>query len=359
MKILFVVTGIGLGHSVREHSIIKRIVRKNPETQIKILGFKNSYDYFRNYGYDTEKIFGHVFYGEELKLERAKMALLNLAYPFKFLINLFKIGRVIMEFNPDVVVCDAQPEGALAGKIFGKKVVLVYNLHFGNERVRGGLAGTALFFKRLFYPFVDKVINPSLVNRREMEGKVEVIPPVVRDRIMELPAENSLMKKFGFRKSPIIVQIGGSKFGSRLIKNIFLAAKEFPSEEFLVFGCRKRVAGNVKCLPFKSNFLEYLKVGKAVITLAGHEILSEIMQFRKAALVFPITYVEQVENAKLMKKNKLAIVGGHGQVEPDELKFLIEKLLSSKNLLEQRVTDLGIKENGADIAAGIILGQHL
>ncbi|MBU1204036.1 MAG: hypothetical protein KKG60_03140 [Nanoarchaeota archaeon] len=355
MKILFLVTGIGLGHSIREHSIIKSIVKKMPDVQIKVIGFKNSYDYFKKHGYDVEKIRGYSFSGEKLKIDKTKLFFLNLGYPFRFLFNLFRVGKIAFRFNPDIIVCDAQPEGIVVGKLLRKKVVLVYNLYMG-DKVKGSFSNLAVMLKNLFYPLIHKIINPSLLNVRRTEGNVELIPPIVRDKLIELPVEAVLMKKLGLKKRPIIVQIGGSKFGGKLVDNLVEVSKDFPDEKFLVFGSKKKKTSNVSFLPFKSNFLEYLKVGKVVITLAGHEILSEIIHFRKASLVFPIAYVEQMENARVMRKNKLAVVGSHHQNQPDELKLLIEKVLERKGEIEKRILDLGVRENGADVAAKLILG---
>ncbi|MEK6826163.1 MAG: glycosyltransferase family protein, partial [Nanoarchaeota archaeon] len=64
----------------------------------------------------------------------------------------------------------------------------------------------------------------------------------------------------------------------------------------------KPVSNNVISLPFKNNFLEYLKISKAVISLAGHCTLSEILFYKKAALIYPIAnLLEHYQNAQLMK----------------------------------------------------------
>lgn len=122
----------------------------------------------------------------------------------------------------------------------------------------------------------------------------------------------------------------------------------------LFLAITEKKEGNVTFLKFKPNLLEYLKISKAVITLAGHEILSEIIHFRKASLVFPINYVEQTENAKFMKKHKLALVGDTGQTEPGKLKLLVKKLLEQRRRIEKRINNMGVIENGADRAAEII-----
>lgn len=240
MNILFIVTGIGLGHSVREHSIIRKILKKNPGTRIKILGFNVSYDYFKREGFDVGRIYGHSFQGNQLKVNNFKMMLFNLTYPFKFIVNSFIALSAAKKFKPDVIVCDAQPEGVFIGKLMGKRVVLVYNLDLRAENLGGGFGGIAKIMKNVFYPMLDKVVNPQLWNINKKEGKVIMTPPVVRQTINELPSVKKLMKKLGFKKEPIIVQIGGSNFGSSMVKNLVKVSTDFPDEKFVVFGYNRK-----------------------------------------------------------------------------------------------------------------------
>ena len=68
MKILFVVTGIGYGDAIREHAIIKAILKKKPKTEIKIAAYDNSYNYFKG-KFPTINIKSYKLPGESMKFK--------------------------------------------------------------------------------------------------------------------------------------------------------------------------------------------------------------------------------------------------------------------------------------------------
>ena len=94
-------------------------------------------------------------------------------------------------------------------------------------------------------------------------------------------------------------------------------------------------------MDFKENFLEYLKVSKGVITLAGHSCLSETLVYKKKCLVFPIDdHVEQLANAidvgNFYEMDSLS-------VKKDKLERLIKKFLKSK-VKKIKIKGEGVKE---------------
>src|SRR3989344_4676755 len=107
---------------------------------------------------------------------------------------------------------------------------------------------------------------------------------------------------------------------------------------------------------FKENFLEYLKVSKAVITLAGHSTLSEIVVHKKPALIFPIqNHLEQYINGYVLQKNNLALVKNLKEINPEILKKHIQEFLKKENKFENNLKKLNLTGNGAKQAAEIIM----
>lgn len=169
-----------------------------------------------------------------------------------------------------------------------------------------------------------------------------------------LPLETRLMSELGLKKKPILVTIGGAKFGLKLVKNIINAASYY-DEEFIVFGVNlKPKSDNVTVLPFKSNFLEYLKVGKALISLAGHTTLSEVLVYKKPSLIFPIPYyLEQHQNIHLM--NDYCIKGNMEELGLIYTRNKLTELLNKIENLQGKLKNYNINKNGATEAAEIIL----
>ena len=84
MKIFFIITGIGLGHTMREIAIINELKKRDKNLKIKIAGFENSYNYFKN-KYDTVKIHGSKFPQSSFNVNSFKVMLYNLPYIFYFI----------------------------------------------------------------------------------------------------------------------------------------------------------------------------------------------------------------------------------------------------------------------------------
>ena len=353
MKTLFVVTGIGLGHTIREEAIINEF-KKN---EVVIAGFNNSYDYFKN-SYKCYKIFGHKFYGYKPKTSYLKIFFENLIYPIYLLIDILLLCFIIFKYKIDVVVVDAEPCGLFAGKLTGRKTVIVYNLdlkklvNYRKSKLSFGLLLVEVIV-RVSYWLADKVVIPMLDKNAKNYDNVSYVEPIIRIRPNKLGTKRELMKKLGFKKEPILVTIGGSKFGVPLVNGIVKIAKDF-DEEFIVLGLRMGGNENVRFYGFKKNFLEYLKVSKAVIGSFGHSTLSEIFVYDKAALVFPIKgYVEHHLN--LVSLNDYIRVRDFNNVNEYRLRLMINALLRDRGNLERRMRKLNIRGNGAKEVAKLIL----
>jgi len=171
-----------------------------------------------------------------------------------------------------------------------------------------------------------------------------------------LPLEPRLMQEFGFNKKPILITIGGARFGLKLVKNIINAANYY-DEDFIVFGVNIRAkSDNVTILPFQPNILEYLKISKGLISLAGHTTLSEALVYKKPSLIFPIPhYLEQYQNIRLM--NDYCIKGDMEKLGLIYTRNKIEEFLGNINRLENNLKSYNIHKNGATEAAEIILQE--
>lgn len=346
MRYLFLITGIGLGHAIREHALIKEIKNQDREAKIHIATFGTALNYFKG-KFAVTKIHGQNFPDTTFNVSLSKFLFTNLLYPFLFIKNLVKLKVLIRKFSPNVIINDAQPESFY----LGRKVVTIYNLDL--ERLdfkKDFMARNHEKVIRWMYDNSDKIILPRLIQSLK-RNKINYVNPILRTT--DLKTKQDLMKKLKLEKEPILVSIGGSKFGLSLIENIIKIADKF-DEQFIIFGYKLKNK-NLIGYEFKANFLEYLKVSKAIITLAGHNTLSEILVFRKPALVFPIAnYIEQKQNINLLKEKKLAITATSRQITEDDLVVLIKKLLNEKQQLEKRLKKFNSRGTGAKEAVDII-----
>ncbi len=357
MKYLFVITGIGLGHCTREDSIIKELLNKDKEAKIHIATFGTAYEYFKK-KFPLTLIHGQVFTGTTINVKSFKVLKSNLNYPVNYFKNIKILKELITKFDPDVVIVDAQPEGTAAAKSLNKKIIFVYNLDLDLIKKKNfGIYNWFLLKSVKFnYKNATKVIIPVLTQTPRIEGKKYYVNPIIRDHPARLADEPTLMKELGFERRPIIVTIGGSKFGMRLVKNIIQVAKYY-DELFVIFGVNiKPLSNNVICLPFKNNFLEYLKISKAVISLAGHSTLSEILFYKKPALIYPISnYIEQYQNSELVKN--FVMLSSLEDISSIGIRNTLNEFLKKLGYYEQKIRENKFIVNGSFQAANIILQE--
>jgi len=301
MKILFTVTGVGYGDATREHANIEEFLKRDPDTKVMIAGYDNSYEYFKD-KYPTVEIKGYKFTEKSLKFSVPSFIIRNYKLPFFWGSSTWKLRKKIKEFKPDIIISDFEPVGIMLSKLIKKKCVVIFGYdpemfkqcpHKNEKTIL-----EAKYFN-ILYKSADEVIIPNLLGKKETPSRYYSVNPILRTKPNDLPPKKELMEKLGLEKEPVLIMLGGSTFGNALAKKVVHFSHLF-REDFIMFGSQIEPIAkeNVTYYPYKENVLEYLKVSKAVITLAGHLTLSECLAFKKPAMVFPIRdHVEQLLNA--------------------------------------------------------------
>jgi len=307
MKVLFVVSGIGYGDATREHANIMALQKRMSDVKVMVAGYDNSYDYFKD-RYDTIKIRGYKLPGKTLKVNVFQFGLRNLFLPAFWLVGTLKVALERIKFIPDVIVADFEPVGISLSKMLFKKCVVVfgydpelYKEYKKKHKVNYKMKTEAMYFESL-YKQADLVVIPTL-RRIKPDLDYMYVHPIVRQLPKHLPSKEVLMKRLKLKKKPILVMLGGSEFGTKLAQYINKVATTM-DEEFIIFGgnLKMKFAKNVKYIKYSPRFLQYLKVCKGVVTLAGQKTLSEALVYKKPLLCFPIQdHVEQILNAYALK----------------------------------------------------------
>ncbi len=359
MKILSIITGIGYGHAIRQAALLKFLKQK--KIKIKIASYKNSYNYFKD-KFPTLKILGPTFLEKSSKFKSIKIFLINLKLFYYYTLNVFRLRNLIKEFNPDFIISDFEVIPLYLSK--GKNHLLIFD--FDPEIYQDFIKDKKKKFilQKFYIDFLYKkakkincpVIIPSLLGEKKHKD-FYYVNPIIR----EIPEESQkiLLKKLKLKKQPIIIMLGGSEFGSTLLYKILSVIPDI-DEQFLIFGYK--ITGkknkNITFMPFKENFLQYLKASKGLITMAGHNTLSEAVILKKPSLIFPVpNMLEQLTNAYIMERNKLAIVKSHENISKKELKSVILQFLNNLEKLEKNLSKIDIKPNGAEQVYNIIKGN--
>lgn len=351
MKVLFIITGVGFGDATREHANIEELRKKIRNVKVLVAGYDNSYDYFKN-KYRTIAIKGYKFTSEEPHFKLMPFIFRNYLLPLLWVYSTLKVKREAKRFDPGVIVSDFEPIGLILARMLKKKCIFVFGFdpylfdeYSGSNKTSTKVVLEAKYFTKL-YDKADLVVIPTLLGVKKGRLLYTYVNPIIRMLPRQLPNEKKLMEKLSLSRKPILVMLGGSKFGCELAKNISVIAKDF-DEDFIIFGnCPKlKLRSNVRHYIFKENFLEYLKVSKGVITLGGQKTLTECLAFRKPMLIFPIKdHVEQLLNAYTLRD--YAVIGN--KVAPRELKLKTAYFLSNLESFEKKLKRMHINFNGSE-----------
>ncbi|MFH0752063.1 MAG: glycosyltransferase family protein [archaeon] len=358
MRVLFFVTGVGYGDATREHAHIEALLKREPKTKIMIAAYQNSYEYFKG-KFPVFKIRGYNIKDVAMKFKVIPFIFNNMVLPFFWISTAISMRKQIKKFNPDLIVSDFEPAGITAAKITGRKCIMVFGYdpktrkeYSKKNKLSKKCWLEAKYFESL-YDRADFVVIPTLFGVKGQSVLYHYVNPVVRKMPSDLPDSKKLMKKWGLRRAPVVVMLGGSDFGLKLARNLQRAAHRF-DEDFLVFGSSQQLKSskNFRHIRFSDSFLDYLKVSKGVITLGGQKMLTEALAFKKPLLVFPVeNHVEQLMNAYSIRK--VAIVGTN--TNQREFERQLRKFLRNLPDLQRRMDKLDIEFDGAGQMAKLLI----
>ena len=126
MKLMFFITGIGYGDAIREYSIIKELSKKT-DVEILIVAYNNSHRYFKD-KFNTVKIIGYNISDTNFEFKALNFIKQNILLPMLFPINLLKLMIITKRFNPDLIITDFEPIGAIIARLMEKKLIITFGV---------------------------------------------------------------------------------------------------------------------------------------------------------------------------------------------------------------------------------------
>lgn len=301
MKVLFVVSGLGLGNSTRVHAIIERLQGMGHASHVATSG--NGIWYFRGVpGLTGVTELEPFHYGSA----RGKIAISRTLWQLPDYVSAAKkngraMERLIDRWRPDVVVTDSAYTFTPMRRR-GLPVValnnsdLVWEAFFrGSRPPKSALAQflTVEVADYLFHRCVpDLVISPSLdpVRSSPSERRLRV-GPIVR-RLFRATATDRSHRH-------VTVMLGGSVFATpfrptrRAEFRVSVLGQRSPS----VAHPNATYHGRVR------DTFRFLRASDVVVTNGGFSSLSEVLALRKPVVVLPIHgHFEQWANAKTAER---------------------------------------------------------
>jgi len=298
MRILYGVTGEGMGHATRSSVVIEHLIQ-NHDVQIAASG--RAVNYLRA---KFPHIFVHEITGlkvdyDKNQLRKAKTFWLNIKRLPSFLSNLGIMTTIERSFNPQFVVSDFDSFSYYYGFMHDIPIVCVDNIQTMAsckndikipEEEEAHYKLVRAFVKRKLpncsYYMIPTFFFPELKKKR-----TRLFPPVIRKEIEEAEVKNN--------NHILVYQTADNT-------EELLPLLNSVNETFHLYGSKlePQTVKNVYVMPFsEDSFVKDLATCKAVITGGGFSLMSEAVYLGKPILSFPIRQQpEQLLNALYLEK---------------------------------------------------------
>jgi len=302
-RILYSVCGVGLGHAGRSKTIITELKKRH---SVKIISHDEGMELLKKNFNDIECIEWFKFVFTESKIDKYRTIMENTPKALKVFSNNFrKLGKIIREFKPDIIISDFEFNALHIGRMFGIPVILISNMHMMKyHKVKLSVidkASVMLFEENMLRAFsgaeyyfiisLFDVIDPSRKN-------FLFFTPIIRNEFINAKIAEKDYYLVYIDKEHI------SEFTS-------IAKNNFPEKKFIVYGMGKNSTDrNITCSDFSDEkWIEDMKNCKAVICHAGMSTISEAVLLRKPLYLVPTPgWFERYHNASIVQKLGLGIM---------------------------------------------------
>jgi uncharacterized protein (TIGR00661 family) len=293
MRILYGVTGEGLGHAMRSRVIAADLAARGHE--VKLVASGRACRYLGRYFDDVQEIPGFSITYARGGIGRLRTAAKIGRYARNAVRETVDLYRhSIAGFQPDVCLTDFDSFTHVFGKLFDRPVIsidhqhvidrcqhpreLAHALSFTRAVVRAKVPGCAHYVVTSFY-------QPPL--RRRAVGATTLVGPILRPEVLALTPSTS---------DHVLVYQTATR---DLIEPLYAVH----DQRFVVYGCGPGdTRGNVTLRDFdETSFLADLASARAVICNGGYTLMSEALYLGKPVLSIPLRrHGEQQLNARYL-----------------------------------------------------------
>ncbi|HEU0035579.1 MAG TPA: glycosyltransferase family protein [Kofleriaceae bacterium] len=309
MKILYGVTGEGMGHAMRSRVVLEHLVAAGHEIEIMSSGRAAAFLGKRFEGVNT--IHGFHMILEENRVRRGKTLWSNvLAGAVGIPRNIAAYFELIGEFEPDVVISDFESWTYLYGKNHRLPILSIDNMQIiarctlPDEIIDDNQVAFQLTkaFIKAKLPGCDAYFITTFFRPPVRKPDTYLFPPILRPEILAAKPETG--------DHVIVYQAGPNE--------ALQTALAKTGVECRIYGMRPGLAeeqrdGKLRFLPFsEETFIRDLATCRGVISAAGFTLMGEAVFLHKPMLALPLeNQFEQMLNARYLERE------GYGMWAPD------------------------------------------
>ena len=302
MRILYGVTGEGMGHATRSKVVIEHLLASGHE--VKVVVSNRAHAFLSKSFPDVVEIKGLTIRYVDSRMDRDGTLGRNvLAAPELVASNVQAYFEKVVDFAPDCVVTDFDSFAYLFAKRHGLPILSIDNQQIISRfkldpAVKKGARvdyQLTKAFVRAKLPACDHYLVTTFFHppvRKRYAKDTELVPPILRKAILDAKAKAHL------GKHALVYQTSTSD------KELIPALNAVKREKFVVYGLRRNATeGNCTIKDFSEDgFVADLAGARAVVANGGLSLIGESIYLGKPIFSMPVgNQFEQVLNARYLE----------------------------------------------------------
>ena len=321
MKILYGVTGEGMGHATRSRVVLDHLVEKH-EVQVVVSGRAHGYLSRAFPSLKVHEIHGLTMVYEDNRVRKARTAYEVLRGIVHVPENLETMRRIRHDFGPEVCIADFESLAYLFAKEHGLPVLSIDNMQIINRCRHNGIKipdeergawRLARAFVKAKLPGCDHYFITTFFFPEVRRKRTSLHPPILRRPILDARA--------GATRGEHVLVYQTSDTHTELVPLL----RKLP-HRFVVYGYkRSESVGNVTLKDFsEEGFVEDLATCRAVVAGGGFSLMGEAIYLGKPLYSIPLRgQFEQTLNALYLEKL------GYGEYHPQLTGKSLDRFLES------------------------------
>ena len=290
MRILYGVTGEGLGHAMRSRVVADHLLARGHE--VKLVASGRAHRYLARHFDDVQVIPGLAMTYVRGGVARARtLVAIGRAARRTLHDSVALYRRAISGFQPDVCISDFDSFSHVFGLLFDRPVLSVDHQHVIDRcehapdiarRLPRDFAVTRAIV-RAKLPRCRHYVVTSFYTPPARRARTTVVGPILRPEVLALaPRDDGHV---------LVYQTGHAT------PALLAALREVPEQRFVVYARDGGTsAGNVEVCPFdEARFLDHLASARAVICNGGYTLIAEALHLGKPILSVPLRHQGEQE----------------------------------------------------------------
>jgi uncharacterized protein (TIGR00661 family) len=303
VKILYGVTGEGMGHAIRSKVVVDHLISEKHD--VELVASQRAADFLARHFPEVHRIHGLHIVSEENRVRKGKTLFSNVLAGTAALPDQIRAYfGMIEDFRPEAVITDFESWSYYFGQAHRLPVLSIDNQQLIArcrlpEEVLAGHEAEYRVVKAFIQgklPFCDHYLITSFFYPPVRKERTSIHPPILRPEILRAeaaPGEHLLVYQTGKTHDALVEALDRSGLECR----IYGMRREIKEEQ---------VDGRLRFRPFsETTFIDDLRTARGVVASAGFTLMGECVYLHKPLLAVPLGgQFEQILNARMLERER-------------------------------------------------------